>query len=195
MSSTSVSLLERARRGDDEHSWRQFAEIYTPLLRSWLGRHGMQTVDVDDVVQETLLAVSRELPSFDHSGRRGAFRSWLRNILVFRLQNFWRDRKRRLTGQGQNDFLKKLSQLEDPHSELSQLWDREHDRHLVQRLLAMIEPRFQPSTCEAFRRVVLEGRDAAQVGLDLEMTLNAVIIAKSRVLKELRNEAGGLLDR
>jgi RNA polymerase sigma-70 factor (ECF subfamily) len=100
-----------------------------------------------------------------------------------------------LTGQGQNDFLGKLSQLEDPHSELSQLWDREHDRHLVQRLLAMIEPRFQPSTCEAFRRVVLEGQDAAQVGQDLEMTLNAVIIAKSRVLKELRSEAGGLLDR
>jgi RNA polymerase sigma-70 factor (ECF subfamily) len=54
-------------------------------------------------------------------------------------------------------------------------------------------PQFAPATWEAFRRFALEGIPAAQVAAELGLTVNAVTLAKSRVLKRLRKEAGDLL--
>jgi RNA polymerase sigma-70 factor (ECF subfamily) len=53
---------------------------------------------------------------------------------------------------------------------------------------------FTATTWEAFRGVALEGRPAAAVGARLGLTANAVLIAKSRVLRRLREEGRGLLD-
>jgi RNA polymerase sigma-70 factor (ECF subfamily) len=194
VTTTSISLLGRAREGDDSHAWQQFNEVYAPLLKSWLARYRLQASDADDVVQETLLAVAKELPNFEHSGNAGAFRSWLRQIMVFRLRHFWRSRQRHPQGPGDSEFLNELAELEDPDSPLTKLWEREHDRHVLQRLLTLVEPRFQPSTREAFRRVAIDGQPAQKVADELGLTLNAVVIAKSRVLRELRREGHGLFD-
>ena len=58
----------------------------------------------------------------------------------------------------------------------------------------MIEPQFAPATWQAFRRGVLEGARPDTVAAELGMTVNAVFIAKSRVLQRLREEARGLLE-
>jgi RNA polymerase sigma-70 factor (ECF subfamily) len=192
--STSISLLGRARNRDDASAWQQLNEVYTPLLKAWLSRYSLQDSDAADVVQETLLAVSKELPAFDHTGNAGAFRNWLRKIMVHRLRHFWRAQQRHPQGPGDSDFLKELAQLEDPHSPLTELWDRDHDRHVLERLLTFIEPRFQETTREAFRRVAVDGEPAQKVADDLGISLNAVVIAKSRVLRELRREGHGLFD-
>ena len=187
-------MLGRAQNGDDSHAWQQLNDLYAPLLSAWLARQGLQATDADDLVQETLLAVAEKLPDFEHSGNRGSFRSWLRKIMVFRMRNFWRTRKRHPQGPGASEFQKVLAELKDPHSQLTQLWEREHDRHVMQRLLRLISPRFQENTLEAFRRVALLSQSPQQVADDLGMTLNAVVIAKCRVLRELRREGDGLFD-
>jgi RNA polymerase sigma-70 factor (ECF subfamily) len=58
----------------------------------------------------------------------------------------------------------------------------------------LVEPEFTPSTWRAFRRVVLEGAPPTAVAAELGTSVNAVFIAKSRVLQRLRQEARGLLD-
>src|SRR5207247_9328051 len=73
-------------------------------------------------------------------------------------------------------------------SDLSRLWERQHDQHVAGVLLNRIRPEFTASTWEAFQRVVVEGRPAAEVAAALELTPNAVMIAKSRVLARLRSE-------
>jgi RNA polymerase sigma-70 factor (ECF subfamily) len=193
MSQTSLSLLDRARHAGDGDSWRQLAAVYVPVLHGWLRRYDIQPADADDLVQDVLLVVSRELAAFEHNGRPGAFRGWLRLILVHRLRDFWRRRQYRPTAGGGSDLLRQLDQLEDPHSELSGQWNREHDRHLLLQLVAQIESRFQESTRVAFRRTVIDGAEPGQVAHELGLSLNAVLIAKSRVLKELRREGSGLL--
>jgi RNA polymerase sigma-70 factor (ECF subfamily) len=65
---------------------------------------------------------------------------------------------------------------------------------VFQKLLAIVEGDFEPSTWQAFIRFAMEGRPAAQVAGELGVTESAVVQAKSRVLKRLRQEAGGLLD-
>jgi RNA polymerase sigma-70 factor (ECF subfamily) len=169
-------------------------DIYTPLLRAWLRRYDeISSADADDLVQDVLLTVTKEMPNFQPERTTGAFRSWLRTILVHRLRNFWRARQRRPLAVGGSDFLDHLNQLQDASSQLSQLWDREHDRQIMSRLLEFVKLRFEPSTWLAFQRQALDGLAPEAVADELQMPLHSVYAAKSRVLKALRSVADGLL--
>ncbi len=194
MSDTSFSLLQRLRLQPDAASWQRLVELYTPLIHGWLRRHGVMAADADDLTQEVMAVVVRELPRFEHNQQRGAFRNWLRTITVNRLRMLWRARQSRPIATGDSDFLKVLDQLEDPNSSMRQLWDQEHDQHVARRLMELVEPQFEPATWKAFRRVVLDGVKAATAAAELGMSVNAVLLAKSRVLARLRQEMQGLTD-
>jgi RNA polymerase sigma-70 factor (ECF subfamily) len=84
--------------------------------------------------------------------------------------------------------------LESPDSALSKLWDREHDEHVAASLMRRVQGDFAQATWQAFRRHVLEGEPAVQVAEALGLSLNSVLLAKSHVLKRLRQEAAGLVD-
>jgi RNA polymerase sigma factor (sigma-70 family) len=193
MPETSISLLDRLRDSPDAASWQRLVDLYTPLIQSWLRRQGLQPADADDLAQEVLAVLVRELPGFQHQ-RPGSFRSWLRTITVNRLRNFWRASQTRAVATGDSDMLRRLDELEDPRSELSRLWDQEHDEHIMKRAMELIESDFAPSTWKAFRRQVLEGASVDTVAAELSLSANAVIIAKSRVLSRLREEIRGLVD-
>jgi RNA polymerase sigma-70 factor (ECF subfamily) len=194
MLETSASLLERARAGPDAEAWRRLVDLYTPLLQAWIRRYALQHSDAEDIVQEVLGTLARELPAFRYDPQRGAFRSWLRAILVHRLQAFFRSRQSRPQPAGGSDGALLLEQFADPASDLSRLWDQEHDRHVAHRLLAAIQPDFEPTTWRAFQRTTLDGIKPAIVAAELGMSVNAVFIAKSRVLRRLRKEMHGLVE-
>jgi RNA polymerase sigma-70 factor (ECF subfamily) len=194
MSDTSLSLLDRLRDRPDDPGWRRLVELYDPLIDRWLSAFPMQPADRDDVAQEVLATLVRELPRFRHTGRPGAFRHWLRSVLVNRLREFWRARDRQPRGTGDTECLRRLAECADPDGELSRLWDRQHDEHVARRLLDWIAPQFEPATCEAFRRVVVLGEAPAEAAAALGLSVNAVLIAKSRVLRALRREIGELMD-
>lgn len=194
MNDTPVSLLDRVRRGRGEESWERLEALYAPLLRRWIGRYSLQDSDADDLVQEVLMTLSRELPEFDHSGRPGAFRKWLRGILVHRLQHFWRTKQRRPVATGTSSVQEQLAQLQDDTSQVSRMWDEEHDQHVLSGLLETVRPQFEARTWEAFRRQAFRGEPGRAVADELGMTLKAVQLAKARVLRILRAEAAGLID-
>ena len=194
MQETSLSLLDRLRASPDDADWTRLVEAYSPLLRAWMSRADVQAADADDLVQDVLLVVHRELPAFQHNQRPGAFRCWLRQIVVYRVRNFWRSRGRLVVAGGDSRLEEHLRQLEDDGSHLSQLWDREHNLAVARKLLELIDARFTESTRLVFRRLVLDGADADTVATETGLSLNAIFTAKSRVLRELRQLGKGLLD-
>lgn len=169
-------------------------ELYAPLIRSWLMKYEVQDTDAADLMQEVLLAVSKDVRRFEHAGRPGAFRAWLKEILVNRLRNFWRTRDRRPKLADGSMMLEHLKDFENPNSELSQLWNAEHDRYVLRQLLTQVEPQVTPQTWTAFCRVALEGQTPREVASEMGISLNAVVIAKSRVLNKLRQEANGIVE-
>jgi RNA polymerase sigma factor (sigma-70 family) len=192
MNTTSVSLMDRLRRTDNAAAWQRLVDIYQPWLRGWLCAQILQPADVDDLVQDVLAILLRELPDFQHNGRKGAFRAWLRGTLLNRLRDFRRQKPFRSFADPDGAEWP-LDQLADDHSELSRQWDREHDQNVVNRLLLLIAADFEARTWQAFRAFVMEGRPAADVAADLGMSVGAVWSAKSHVLKRLRQEATDLL--
>jgi len=190
---TSLSLLERLTDRPSETDWSRLDELYRPLLRSWALRAGATDADADDLAQETLAVVVRDVAAFDR-GRAGAFRSWLRAILANRLRDFFRARRSRPVATGASDFLDRLDELEAPDSALSKQWDREHDQHIAAKAMQRVQGDFAPATWHLFRRQVLDGVGPAEAAAELGVSRNAALLAKSRVLKRLRAEVAGFVD-
>jgi RNA polymerase sigma-70 factor (ECF subfamily) len=189
LDSTPPSLLHRLREApEDTDAWRRFDNIYRPLLGGWLRGYSLQLHDADDLVQEILRAVANELPRFQYDPARGHFRGWLRQIMVNRLREFWRAQKR------ERAFIEPLlEQLQDPNSDLSQRWDREHDQHVLRALLAQLEPEFAATTWQAFRQL-MGGDKPRVVAAALGLSVNSVWLARSRILKRLREAAQDMTD-
>jgi RNA polymerase sigma-70 factor (ECF subfamily) len=189
---TSVSLLDRLRAArPDDPEWRRLADIYQPLIRRWIGRVPGLGDESADLTQEVFLVMTHGISGFERQ-REGSFRAWVRGITVNVLRNYRRRqvRKPAVVLDPCDAFLDGLA---TPSSELAREWDLDHDRHVFQELQAVVQPAFAPPTWEAFRRFAIEGVPAEQVAVELGLTVNAVTLAKSRILRRLREAAGDLL--
>jgi RNA polymerase sigma-70 factor (ECF subfamily) len=187
MHTTSLSLLERLRQPADRQAWARFFDLYTPLLYYWACRLGLQPADAGDLVQEVFTALLQALPRFRYDERK-SFRGWLRTVLV----NKWREGRRgqaacRPAGG---------TPLPDPAGpdNVAELEDEEFRHYLALRALQLMQAEFQPATWKACWECVVGGRPAPEVARELGLTVNAVYLAKSRVLRRLRQELEGLLD-
>jgi RNA polymerase sigma-70 factor, ECF subfamily len=193
MDDTRQSLLIRAQTGDED-AWKDLTDLYRPLIIAWLSRQGVPAADLEDLSQEVLLSVVKHLPSFGHSGNRGAFRSWLRTIVCSRTTDYWRASLARTPASGGSGASAALQQIADPESDLNRQWDEEHDLYLLRCVLNLVEEEFEPATLRAFRRLALDGASGAMVSEELGLSVAAVYMAKSRVLQRIRKEVEGLVD-
>ena len=192
MDLTSISLIDRLKTAPpDASDWQRLQDIYLPLIQRWLRRVPGLGNEADDLAQEVFLVLLREFPRFERR-REGSFRAWLRNIAVNKARNFRKRRDRRpAVGLDPSDGF--LDQMADPESDLAREWDREHDEHVARKILTAVQADFSPTTWKAFQRFALDGLPATRVGEELGLTENAVLLAKSRVVRRLREEAGDLL--
>jgi RNA polymerase sigma-70 factor, ECF subfamily len=190
---TSLTWLGRLTENPTEGDWRKLLDEYGPLLRAWLARAEVPFADHDDLSQEVLIVLVREVSGFERRGP-GAFRAWLRAILHNRMRDYFRARSNRATAVGGSDARNRLDELADPDSAISKLWDREYDEHLAARTLERVRVDFTQTTWESFVRQVIEGRPALDVAKELGISRNAALVAKSRVLSRIRAELAGLVD-
>ena len=191
MNETSLTLLDRIQSAGSDQDWHLLEELYQPLLQAWAKRFQVQSDDVADLIQDVLVTVLRELPNFSHNGHAGAFRCWLRTILLNRVRNHWWQSKRHLAGEAVHQ---ELQELEDEKSALSELWAEEHDRYLLQQLLKSVREDFSSQPWQAFLQTAVENKSPQQVAEALGISTNTVMVAKSRVLSKLREKARGMLD-
>lgn len=188
---TSISLLDRIRRESDAEAWQRFVLVYTPWVNLVLQHAAVSADDADDLRQDVLAVVFQEITRFQHNGQTGAFRRWLRNIVLNRLRSHWRNHRGDRRHPASDDL---LNEIPDPFPALETLWELEHDRYITERLLKLIETSFTRTTWLAFRGQVLNGLKAEQVAAEIGISINAALLAKSRVLRRLREESAGLID-
>jgi RNA polymerase sigma-70 factor (ECF subfamily) len=186
---TPVSLLVRLAQPADGDAWRRFAALYSPLLFFWLQRLGCPESDASDVVQDVLLGVFRNIHRYRREpGKR--FRGWLWTIT----RNHWRERLRRDPGPSAGDGSGPALEVVDERNDLEEWIEANYRKYLVDRALRLMRSDFEDATWQACWGHVVEGRDASDVARGLGMTVNAVYLAKSRVLRRLRQELEGLID-
>jgi RNA polymerase sigma-70 factor (ECF subfamily) len=187
MLTTPPSLLDRLRQAPERQAWNRFVEMYTPLLFGWAARLGLSGHDAADMVQDVFTTLVEKLPEFRYDPQK-SFRAWLKTVLLNRWRKHHRHRavERRAPGADLNNVA-----AED---DLPEFEEEEYRRYLVRRALALMEAEFQPATWKACWECVVRSRPAAEVAAELGISTNAVYLARSRVLRRLREELDGLLD-
>jgi RNA polymerase sigma-70 factor (ECF subfamily) len=190
MQNTSDSLLTDLKQNLSD-AWDRLDAIYVRMLKSFLSRQQVSESHVEDIVQDVMVVVLRKLPDFQRQ-RNGSFRTWLRQIAVNCLHEHRRRRRHEASGCGGDDIQEMLLQLADPASEMTHLWNIEHRRHVLRYAVSKAKSVFSSQTWIAFERTALGDEDYANVARDLGISVNAVYIAKSRVVAKLRELASGL---
>lgn len=188
VSSTSRSLLDRAR-DDDSHAWDELVSLYAPLVHYWCRRSRLPEQDIPDLVQDVLQSVARGLDGFRQDRQRGTFRGWLRIITRNKVNDYLRRNRHEPAATGGTEAQQQLLSL--PEDDLDEeLESPSAELVLFHRALELIRDEFHPSTWQAFWGVVVDGKTPADVGEELSMKPGAVRVAKSRVLKRLRQRLG-----
>lgn len=191
---TSSSLLERAKLR--EHAaWERLVRLYSPVVYRWCRSWGLQSQDAENVGQEVFVAVARKLDDFRRDGPRDTFRGWLWRIARNRFLDHQRRNRPDRIGVGGSEAQARMQQLElDTVSEPGESDLAEERAILCQRAMELIQGEFSEQDWQAFHQVVIDGRSAADVAAEQGRTANAIYLAKSRMLRRLRDEFGDVID-
>ncbi|MDT8389740.1 MAG: RNA polymerase sigma factor [Lentisphaeria bacterium] len=180
-------MLAGLRRGDS-FVWEEFLSYHDGLIRMWARNRGCPESSLDDICQETLVALVKGLPTFKHSGKPGSFHAFVRRIV-------------------QNKTID-LLRKQHPHSELEveehrmcetcacKAWDLPWIQTLLKQSLKKIKSRLDENTWEAFYFYALEGQPVEDVQRQIGIARPGTVYQqKSRVLSLLRKEIIATLER
>ena len=186
-SKTSLTLLGRLRSNpSDSGAWDAFADRYGRKIYGWCRRWGLQEADAQDVTQNVLVELVRQMSDFNYRPS-GSFRSWLKTIAYRAWCDFLSARQRSRVGEGGDAV---LNQLSSPAAadDLLQVLDAECERELLDEAMACVQLRVQPHTWMAFQLTALEDIAGAEVASRLGMQVGTVYVARGKVQKMLQEE-------
>ncbi len=190
---TSSSLLKAVRNRDSD-AWRRLTEIYGPTVYNWSRRAGLQPADAADIVQQVFATVATQIDKYQGHRVGDSFGGWLWTLFHSRLIDHFRDYRKQPLAVGDSE-VKRLHDAapEEPPPTSSGLVGQESDAvSEVRRALTIIEADFSATTWRAFWQSTIEGLATSEVARELEITPAAVCMARSRVLRRLRETLDGL---
>jgi len=176
---TSSSLLIKVRDQGDAESWREFVAIYQPLIISYCRKRGLAEQDARDVAQEVFVRLLKALPTFELDRGRGRFRTWLWKVTMSAMIDPARGEYRRASAERAW-----REQRIEPDDEA--IWRKLFQRRVLDCALQKVRAKTNDRAWACFESHLLEGRPAALVAAELGMTDNAVCVAASRVLAQVR---------
>jgi len=180
---TSTKILQRLGKGSSTTAWRQFYGRYRDLVRGVARHSGLSEADQDEVLQETMLAVHRNMKFDGMNGPKA--RAWLRTVSRRKIMDILR--KRYQARRSQEASLKSAS-LTDVRLELEKAWEEEWKVEILERALATLRRELPPKMYQAFDLFALRNHDATQVARTLGISRGLVYLHKLRVLERLRAE-------
>jgi len=191
--STSVTLLERLRANEPD-AWRAMVHLYTPLVYHWCARGGLRGADVEDVAQEVFRAGAASMDRFRREREGDTFRGWLRGITRNIIREHYRRRGRQPQAAGGTDAFQKLQEVADTMAASLDDTDAPSEMDgLHRRALDLVRNEFAERTWRAFWQIAIEGRSPVDVAAEEGVSPAAVRMAKSRVLRRLKEEFAELI--
>lgn len=152
---TRYSLLSRLQNWDDQDSWKDFFDTYWHLIYSVALKSGLTETEAQDVVQETIISVAKDIHKFRRDQNLGSFKGWLRNITRWRIADQLRKRTRMSrdeTGMSTEHFHRPdITEIPDPMgANLESLWETEWQTNLLQAAIERVKPRVREEHFQMF---------------------------------------------
>ncbi|MEM6689552.1 MAG: sigma-70 family RNA polymerase sigma factor [Planctomycetota bacterium] len=183
---TSESLLYSLKTSPESFVWDNFVNKYQPLITKWCRSWGLQDADCHDAAQEVLLRLCKALKQFDYDPSK-SFRAWLKTVTRRCVSTQNKRLLRAGRGEGGSEVLERLNSVE-AQDDLVKRIDDDYSQELANLALLRVRTKVHPRTWDAFRLTTQEGMAGKEVAQKLNMQVAHVYVAKSEVLKALRNE-------
>ena len=184
---TSAMLLARLGTGtENSDAWARFVVLYGPHILRWCRNYGLQDSDAQDVAQEVLLQISKQIGQFRYDPSK-RFRGWLRAV-VHSSWYAWISRSREWHHGHGDDAIYERLEAEAARDDLAARIDAEYDRELFEMACESVRRRIEPQSWEAFRLLAIEGLSGREVAERLGMKPNTSFVARFRVQRMIQEE-------
>lgn len=183
---TRYTLIGKLHDSQDAAAWEEFTRIYQPLVFRICRSRGLQYADATDVTQEVLAKVSQAIDTFHQRKVSSSFRGWIYRVTQNLVIDFLRRRDRsRLV---QADVPIQLTPGPDPSPQESAEFRREYERQIFWIVAQEVRGQVKPPTWQAFWCTEIERKPAAQVAEEMNTSVGAVYVSRSRVIARLRKQ-------
>jgi RNA polymerase sigma factor (sigma-70 family) len=188
---TRYSLLSRLQDWGDDASWRVFFDTYWRLIYSVALKAGLTQVEAEEVVQETLICVAKNIQKFKRDRRLGSFKGWLRNLTRWRIADQLENRTRLSQGEagGAARKYEPPGNLPDPADDAgTQEWEEEWQSHLLKAAKQRVKSRVTEEQYQMFDFYVVKEWPVRRICQTLGVSATKVYLAKHRITRLLRKE-------
>lgn len=203
---TRESLLSRIRNAEDGPSWQEFFETYWKLIYSTARKAGLGDAEAQDIVQETVISVARNIEGFKYDPAVCSFKHWMLQLTRWRIANQFKKRQLQQRtqpsapggwpaspGSGEADDTATVERIPDPAGvDLEAIWDQEWQKGLLEAAMQRLQRQVDPAHLQIFDLYCLQEWPAQTVAQTLGVSIGRVYLAKHRVGRLLKREIQAL---
>ena len=188
---TRYSLLSRLQNWDDQDSWKEFFDTYWRLIYAVALKSGLTDAEAQDVVQETIISVAKNIRKFKHDRKLGSFKGWLRNLTRWRIADQLRKRTRvspeEVEVAGDDVAAWETARISNS-AEAESVWEDEWRVNLMNVALENVKRRVKEEHYQMFDFYVVKQWPVAKVARTLGVSAGQVYLAKFRVGALIKKE-------
>lgn len=187
---TRQSLLTRLKDWNDSAGWREFFDTYWRLIYNVARKAGLGEQDAQDLVQEVLLGVAKQMPQCRYDKSKGRFKQWLCGIVRHRIIDHWRKH-------GKAEALRaplpeRESLLGEADPELDRVWQSEWTTHLLSAALSRVQGKVSARNFLIYDLSVVRDTPTSRICAMLGVNAAQVFLARHRVGKLVKAELRSL---
>ncbi len=194
---TSATLLVKMRQPDPGDAWERFCRLYGGAIIRYVTKLGLSETDARDVLQETLVTLTRLMPRFNYRPEYGLFRNFLLTIVHRAASDLFEKQNQRLEesfDDGSPRMKTLIESLVVPETlsiESRTLWQEA----LLDEAWSSLRNsgKVQPQTLAVFEAYAIRGESAEDVRRKFGVQTNAVHQVRSRIITMLKEEIDNLL--
>ena len=189
---TRWSLLTRLKNWDDQDSWKEFFDTYWRLIYNVAIKAGLSDAEAQDVVQETVITVAKNLKDFKTDPARGSFRAWLLKTTQWRITNQFNKRRPDQVARAHRepgDTRETATEERIPDSSgaaLECVWDTEWQEHLIAVALERLKRTVKPKHFQIFFLHAIKEQSVRDVANSLGVNVAQVYLVKHRLARQFK---------
>ena len=189
---TRRSLVDRLANWDDQRRWQEFFDTYWKLIYSAARQSGLTDVEAQEVVQETVITVAKNIGKLKYDPAIGSFKGWLLQITRWRIADQFRKREpgnAKRPRSADDRATATIERVSDSRIvDLDSVWEAEWKDNLLEAAIARVKKKIDPKQFQIFDCYVRKEWPAQKVAARLAVNVGQVYLARHRVSALLKKE-------
>ena len=193
---TRRSLVERLADWGDQQRWQEFFDAYWKLIYSAARQSGLTDAEAQEVVQETVITVAKNIDKLKYDPAIGSFKGWLMQITRWRITDQFRKRepgnakRPRSADDRSTATIERIPDSRIP--DLDTVWEAAWRENLFEAAITRVKKKVEPKQFQIFDCYVRKEWPAQKVAARLGVNVGQVYLARHRVGALLKKEIKAL---